>query len=961
MNHPKSISTLFLQILILTLPSWLAGQTLSFVAGLQDSGQQPHSELPDTWQAEGRVYDQYGKPVAGALIRNVKPGSPGVFSDTSGYFLLGQIGPETVLWVEKKNHLSGSYRASDLNWFFGSETSAEVQLHLPVFDLHFEVGPRGGQYRGTLDIDVPAGALDQMVEIKAALLPPGYHADKGNDPRPVSYGSVHFEPSGLQFRKPIRVRQTGVGTPVPTDANPGLVQLIQSVSGMEFIPVPDAGLRIVDENWHYSLSHFSEYRLVDNNHLVRTETPETNPSDHNMDGAVNEQDAERILKLEGGTHTFDYSLTFDQTQSIAESRSAGNRSESGNTTGAGAKATFGDAEVGASAEVSVKRANELLRRFELKEEKNSNRSFTLTMAAEEYDTICQMVFARYHFKRIMEYRKHKPIEREKEAIEKAYQDHKKADSEWVNLRVSGGVSYITLGQSLYDGQGLVARKNANNELEVYVRFATYTLRTLKGFEQGNCDRYTSPGSHRLRYAEYDPPQVGKQYYSLEYKGFLPLSEPDSRHFDCECGKGVREVISETRSRLEFKEITASSETATEKNNSASAGGSIKLPGGLGLGGSVSSKTSKTEAASTASGFGSNTTEQDKTELVYQIVNKHPEHESDHSFYRLYHLFEMRDWKFMFLNELNLSDRLKRDLRNRIKETRSKSTRGQTKDGRLILLWVEDGKEYWYEAGPPVEVIREAGYFLKRLAERPCKEENPPSEGRATHPRPWRIGGGATTPGETGTFTVTGPDLMDGLNEAVYGTPGVFEDLLETLGGELVLGDLSGGGLENLELSGHTDVIPGLSVGRNIFAGFELSLGLHYFQAAWSGNFPFVVFPVEGTEPPRTMLGSLESTSSGVLTDLQAKYLFMNNSWFCPYVEAGIRGQWVLNHTSGATIGDVALPFETASLSNTLKPYGGAGIRIYPGKRLFLQAGAIFAEWPGSKYGLGGNANIGLRF
>ncbi|NUO00875.1 MAG: carboxypeptidase regulatory-like domain-containing protein [Saprospiraceae bacterium] len=947
-------------LLVPVLPLWLFGQPVSFLADLQGVDQQLWSDFPATWQAKGRVYDQYGTPVPGALVRNVELGSPGVFSDPSGHFSLGEIGPETIIWVEKKNHLSGSFRAADLNWFFTSETEAEVRLSLPVFDLSFEVGPRGGQYRGKLDIDVPVGAVDEMIEIKAVLLPPGYHPERGNEPRPVSYGSVYFEPSGLQFRKPIRIRQTSAGGIIPENGDPALLQVIQGISGTELIPVPGANLNIAADNWHYSLSHFSEYRLVDQNHLVKTYDPGINPADHNMDGAVNEQDAERILKLEGGTQTYNYTLSFHQTQTIAEFRTATDRSGSEDAQGQEGKADFGGLGVEASTEVNVKRANELLRKFEIKQEVSSENTFSVSMATGEKFTACEMIFARYNFRRLVEYRKHEPLEKEKEAIEKAYNEHKKNDQEWVDLRVSGGVSHITLGQSLYDGQGIAVRKNGN-ELEVYVRFAVYTLRTLRGFESGNCERYTSKPDHRLRYAQYDPPQIGKFYYSLEYKGYFPLSEPDDQHFDCECGNQVERTIRETRSRMDFKEITASSETALEKNNSASAGGSIKLPGGLGLGGSVSSKTSRTQAASKASGFGANTTDEDKTELKYVVVNQHTDHESDHNFYRLYHLFELRDWDFMFPDELNISDRLKRNMRSRIKSTGLPSTRGQTSDGRLILLWVEEGKEYWYVAGPPVEIIREAGYLLKRIEERPCGEENPPSEGRATFPRPWRFRGGVTIPEETGTLTVTGPDLMNGFNEAVFGTPGVFEDLQAALGGEFVLGNLSGGALDNSQLSGRTDLIPGLAFGRTIFPGLELGFGAHFFQTAWSGTFPLVVFPEEGTSPPRTMQGHLQAEFSGMLIDFGATYLFMDQTWFCPYIESGIRARWVTDHGSGATIGDVVLPFEVETPSNALNLYGGAGIRINAGKRLFFQAGALFTEWPGSKFGPGGSANIGLKF
>ena len=753
--HPKLI--LFLACLL--IGALLPAQGLELVPDPLPPASSPPS-LPAFWRATGKIYDQYNRPVAGARVTTIGAPGPAMPTGSDGSFTLPSINSATRLRISKAEYLTTEVSARELHWFFASENDARTEISLPVLDIRLTVGPEGGTLRGAIDIDVPPGALSERVAIRAAVLPPGYRRRPAGELHPQSYGTVHFEPRGLRFNRPIRIRQPGAAG-LQENAAPALARLVETPAGTSWVPVPEAEVAVRGNDWFYSLAHFSEYQLVDSDNLVQSYRPAIEAEDANMDGAVNEQDAERILKLENGPHDFEYVLSFRQTQSIAESRESVSSEESETTTGAGAGADVGGVSLGATMEDRVRRANELAEKFGYDRVRETVRTGTFSLADAEYTTRCDMVFSRYDFRRFKEYRKHQPVEHERARIRESHRANRAAGEEWSHLRVAGSGS-VAMNRTLHGGNRLAVREKANGELEVYILRAEYTLRTLKGFGSGACDRYASQPQHRLRYGDYFPlGPDGAESYSMEYRGYRPITEPDERHHDQECGSSYSGEITTRRSQLAFKELTASQARETTADRGVSGGVSVPLPGGITLGGNASLNTSRTRAATAAQNYATNTSESDESTLRFSIRNEHAEHESDHELYRLYHVYEMRDWYYRHPTDPAISESLKQRMRNALNSGR---IRGAGRDGKLVLLQMHEGREYWYESGPPIEIVREAGYLLQRVGERPCLEEPPirdprpaettpeeevssvPSAAKRRVPRWIPIGGGIVTGG-----------------------------------------------------------------------------------------------------------------------------------------------------------------------------------------------------------------------
>jgi len=204
-------------------------------------------------------------------------------------------------------------------------------------------------------------------------------------------------------------------------------------------------------------------------------------------------------------------------------------------------------------------------------------------------------------------------------------------------------------------------------------------------------------------------------------------------------------------------------------------------------------------------------------------------------------------------------------------------------------------------------------------------------------------------------------LHDNFTSSITSRPEVFEMLIEQWGGVFVAGeqlDPSQHVFPDATLRAASTTIPGISLGLNLSRNLELKLGAHYFSSRWSGQFPVTVFPFQSTQP-RMEQGFVHASAKGILADVGLRYLLPGK--VRPYLEAGGRGQFVLDAQSGMEIGGIELPFEMPLLKSVFSGYAGAGVRAYIGRNLYAQAGASFTQWPGSEYKIGGNAGIGWTF
>lgn len=194
------------------------------------------------------------------------------------------------------------------------------------------------------------------------------------------------------------------------------------------------------------------------------------------------------------------------------------------------------------------------------------------------------------------------------------------------------------------------------------------------------------------------------------------------------------------------------------------------------------------------------------------------------------------------------------------------------------------------------------------------------------------------------------------------SPEIMGQLFEKFGGPFFVGEPSTSKQQTLEMSGQTQAMPGLRLGLRLGNRFELRAGGQYFQSKWSGEFPVFVLPhqQEYPTPPKTLQGSLNASASGVFAETDLAFFFANGA-VRPFVKGGVRGQFALQNSSGASIEGVALPLEISPVETAFSPFGGAGLRVSFLKNGFVEAGCSFGKLPDGDYKPSLEVGVGWGF
>ena len=108
-NITKSNTGLVCLCLFFFLPAFAWGQTQVLEPETLGTAVDPTHDLPASWQAEAWIFDQNGKPGAGASVGIDQSGLPPFFTDSTGRFIVERVQPETVFVIHKENYLSSSY------------------------------------------------------------------------------------------------------------------------------------------------------------------------------------------------------------------------------------------------------------------------------------------------------------------------------------------------------------------------------------------------------------------------------------------------------------------------------------------------------------------------------------------------------------------------------------------------------------------------------------------------------------------------------------------------------------------------------------------------------------------------------------------------------------------------------------------------------------------------------------
>lgn len=190
-------------------------------------------------------------------------------------------------------------------------------------------------------------------------------------------------------------------------------------------------------------------------------------------------------------------------------------------------------------------------------------------------------------------------------------------------------------------------------------------------------------------------------------------------------------------------------------------------------------------------------------------------------------------------------------------------------------------------------------------------------------------------------------------------PAVFEQLLEKLGGEYVVGELSGPTTTPFRITGRIQPMPGLKAGMRMGKSWELQTGISLFRVNWSGEFPVSVYPING-DPPFIEYGKLTATSEGLVGDLSVTR-FLTRTSFQPFARAGIRGQFPTDHRSHASVRGVRVNRQGSPVARSVRPFGSIGIRFIPAPHFLIDICTSFSRLPGMTQAWSAEIASGLLF
>lgn len=203
--------------------------------------------------------------------------------------------------------------------------------------------------------------------------------------------------------------------------------------------------------------------------------------------------------------------------------------------------------------------------------------------------------------------------------------------------------------------------------------------------------------------------------------------------------------------------------------------------------------------------------------------------------------------------------------------------------------------------------------------------------------------------------------MPALQNAAY-APETAVQLFEKLGGEFMIGNTSGPQKQTVALPGRMQTSPGLQAGARIGSRFEVRVNAQHFRSEWSGVFPVVILPFQEEHPlpPKTTEGSISTSSSGFMVNLETAF-FVTRGNVRPYVAGGVSGLFPVQAQSEAEIAGVSLPLNIERAESSFSPLGAVGLRWIFWKNAFLDAGCSYGKLPDGEYHPMARAGAGWAF
>lgn len=664
--------------------------------------------VPEVFALRGRVLDQNGQPASGVTVQVPDSGNRAV-SDAMGCFALpSAVRRGDPVEISGPGYVRRRVPAATV-WAGHDDETGEAQLRIIRLTELFEVGPGGGVSRGDVTFEVPPGAVDRPTVLSAALLPRSeiWAARQGLHPDPL--GAVHFEPAGLTFARPVRVR-----LPLPPGADPPGEPSVTvfDPESQTYEPAEGASAAVEGGELVLTLRHFSRYLIGDPGRGIERRLVDRS-TDLNGDGRLSAEDADLVVVLQGGTHEVTWSTATTLASTVFASTGRSTETTGEETVSATAGVSFGGVGASVGTTVSRETAEQVLEKLGFSA--TSERSTRLTsgpVQAAEYERRCLYLLRIYNFWDVTLWER---LELSQGARDRfAVPD----DRDW-HYYTHEGDSIMLSDRTLPAGR-YAARWEGGRRV-IYRQTDRFVVREPDGGTTSYACSTELPvaprdlwrGGDELGEARFFPSGAG--FVSVEYGGWgvLPTTVPKS-YGPIECGRPGIELEVTLRSGSELASERERSESVRERSaSSASVTLEAPLPGGLGVSGGASWEQAAGRARGFSTAYGNTLLRQQETTVTYGILSAHDYHFSDHEVYPLHLLHTVRSWEPVERSEVP------RELTGlpatgwRWFGDRAFARLG---DDAYVMRTAGGG---WFASGPPVTTTREVGLYMVRVAERFC--------------------------------------------------------------------------------------------------------------------------------------------------------------------------------------------------------------------------------------------------
>ena len=590
----------------------------------------PWQRLPAEFAVSGVLTDPGGSPIAGVAI-DVDGETVAISGDDGGFSLTEALAPSAIIHFRHPDY-ADLHRAAGFLWT-GGEGPAEIALQ-PLAE-QFHLTPAGGRFSGGgITLEVPAGAVDRPVTVRAGRLPLDLAYADGADLQLQRLGAVEFAPAGLRFNHPVSVT---VDLSYGSESGEGRVLLFDPASG-EFRSEAGVDAVVEADRATFTISHFSRRAVADPaSGIVRKHIDRTN--DINGDGVLTSEDADFTMLLSGGSQTAEFTISTESATTVSQASEAGRAEGSSSTASAGGGVQIGGAGIDVKHTVSKERSTEIVRRAGLEATSASSSSSTHRLHAPEYQLQCKYYTGIYDFYRVEVWKKHEPSDVEMAALKEAYANRTNPDREW-SYFVWNRPTGIAINRTLH-GENHLAIRQGDGGLEVYRLADTYVVKRRFATLPADC----KPGDMQKRIDEAVKGETdsGKAASNMKdnfrffgggnrdagYMGWGLLPETDIRLvLGQECGnESEGEYIirsSLDRSREEERRKGESTSATTE----ATAGGGAGY-GPISVSAEVSAATGTSSASSEVESYARNVMSAATTRVHWLIHDAHQHHYSDH--------------------------------------------------------------------------------------------------------------------------------------------------------------------------------------------------------------------------------------------------------------------------------------------------------------------------------------------